>query len=135
MKNILVLCSKNTCRSPMAEGIIRKIADEKKLDIQVKSLGLAPIDDVRPSDYAIQVLAQIGVDIKSHRSHQVIKSDLDEADIIYVMTPQHKNVIIDSYPEFEDKIIIMNIPDTFGHPIERYIECRDKMISFFEGEL
>lgn len=136
MRLMLVLCSKNTCRSPMAEGILRMIANKKGItDIVVRSMGLSPLEDQHPSDYAIEVLQEIGIDIRNHTAHQVLKSDLEEADKIYVMTEQHKNVIVDSLPEFENKIVVMDIPDTFGKPIERYRECRDKMIKFFEDEL
>ena len=136
MRLMLVLCSKNTCRSPMAEGIIRDIAKKKGItDIAVRSMGLSPLEDQHPSDYAIQVLEEIGIDISSHTAHQVLSSDLEEAEKIYVMTEQHKNVITEAYPEYESKIVVMDIPDTFGKPIERYRECRDKMIRFFEDEL
>lgn len=120
----------------MAEGIIKKIIADKKIeDISVKSMGLSAYDGDGPSDYAVEALEEIGVDIKSHRSKRVMIKDLEEADIIYVMTEQHKAVITDTLPELESKIIVMDISDPFGQSLEKYRECRDKMLIYFDREI
>lgn len=136
MNNILVICTGNTCRSPMAEGIIKKIIADKKIDnISVKSMGLSAYDGDGPSNYAVEALSEIGIDIKDHRSKRVLVRDLEEADIIYVMTEQHKAVITDTLPELEPKIIVMDISDPFGQSLDKYRECRDKMTLYFSKEI
>ena len=57
------------------------------------------------------------------------------ADCIYVMTEQHKNVIVEALPETAKKIIVMNISDPFGQELSRYRQCRDEMLRFFTREL
>ncbi|WMJ22364.1 low molecular weight protein arginine phosphatase [Paludicola sp. MB14-C6] len=136
MINILVICTGNTCRSPMAEGIIRKLIADKKLDgISVSSMGLAAYYGDTASTYSVDVMQEIEIDIQSHRSKRVLLKDLNEANYIYVMTQQHKNVIVDACPENECKIKVLDIPDPFGRDIEQYRECRDALIAYFSKEL
>lgn len=136
MNHILVICSGNICRSPMAEGIIKKIISDFSIpDTVVSSAGLSAYDGEPASEYAIEALEEIGIDIKSHRSRRVMKQDLDEADCIYVMTEQHKNVIIDAVPETENKIVVMEIADPFGQSLAKYRLCCAQMVDYFKKEL
>lgn len=138
MNKILVICTGNTCRSPMAEGIINKIiADNKIEDVVVESMGLSAYDGDAASAYAIEALEEIGIDIKNHRSKRVMLQDIYDADCIYVMTLQHKNVIIEACNdcEIEKKIIVMEISDPFGQELDRYRQCRNQMMTYFEKEL
>jgi arsenate reductase len=65
MTRILILCTGNSARSPMAEGILRSL--DPSLD--VRSAGTRPADEVHPA--AIQALAEIGIDIRGHRPQSV----------------------------------------------------------------
>lgn len=76
--NILFLCVANSARSQMAEGIMRSLVGERAL---VQSAGSKP-KTVNP--YAIQVMAEIGVDISTHHSKSVNEIDADRVD--YVIT-------------------------------------------------
>jgi arsenate reductase len=60
---ILILCTGNSCRSHMAEGILREVAGDV---LNVQSAGSAPIGSVHP--LAILTLGEIGIDISSHTS-------------------------------------------------------------------
>ena len=64
-KNVLILCTGNSARSQMAEGLLREIAGDK---FDVESAGVAP-SSVRPE--AVAVMGEIGIDISSHRSKSV----------------------------------------------------------------
>ena len=61
-KRVLILCTGNSARSQMAEGLLRNLADDR---FQVKSAGVAPTH-VRPE--AITVMRELGIDISQHRS-------------------------------------------------------------------
>lgn len=137
MKNekmtIVVICTGNTCRSPMAEGIIKDTLKKDGVDnIVVYSMGLSAYDGEMASQYSIDALKEIGIDIADHRTKLVMKQDLIDADKIYVMTLQHKNVIVEACVEVEPKIIVMDVPDPFGQSYEKYCECRDHMLNFFK---
>ena len=133
---ILILCTGNTCRSPMAEGIVNDLIRRKQLEdvMQVESMGLAANDGEAPTANAVACMKEIGIDISGHRARRVLRTDLDEFDIFYVMTDSHKNAIADAIPDDEDRVIVLDVPDPFGCGIEVYRECRDQIRDFFERE-
>lgn len=75
-KRVLILCTGNSARSQMAEGILRNIAGDV---FEVESAGIAP-SLVRPE--AIEAMGEIGIDITSHRSKSVDEFSEDEFDYI-----------------------------------------------------
>ena len=76
--SVLILCTGNTARSQMAEGLLRSLSGEK---LSVQSAGTNP-SAVRPE--AIKVMAEIGIDISKHRSKSV--NEFAGANIDYVLT-------------------------------------------------
>ncbi|MEG2428868.1 MAG: low molecular weight protein arginine phosphatase [Oscillospiraceae bacterium] len=138
MKKIIVVCTGNTCRSPMVEGIINDLIKKNNIpDTVVFSAGLAATDGEKISKYAIDALAEISIDISSYRSKSLIITDLYDADIIYTMTIQHKNVILEAFDgeqlkSIEKKIVVMDIPDPFCLDLDKYRETRDMIIKFFK---
>lgn len=133
---MLILCTGNTCRSPMAEGIVQQLINERHLeqDIQVNSMGLAAYDGQLPTEQAVEVMQELGIDISGHCARRVVMQDLQDADLCYVMTLSHKNILTEAMPELEDRILVLDIPDPYGRSVETYRECRDEMKAFFEGE-
>ena len=65
MINILILCTGNSCRSQMAEGVLKSLGD----DLAVFSAGTEPADEVH--SYAIRVMSEIGIDISANRPKNV----------------------------------------------------------------
>ncbi|TCS95581.1 low molecular weight protein arginine phosphatase [Hazenella coriacea] len=103
MLHILFVCTGNTCRSPMAEAILKKIAEEGQFPIEVRSAGVAAIDGGIASDHALQVLKEKGIH-HPHRSQMVKDELMDWADVILTMTQNHKHVLLSRFPESMDKI-------------------------------
>lgn len=132
-KSFIVICTGNTCRSPMAEGLLKSwLSGHGITDITVRSMGLSAYDGDAASQYAIDAMAEMDIDINEHRTRCALKSDLMEAERIYVMTLQHKNVIVEACAELEPNIVVMDVPDPFGQNFTRYCECRDHIAKFFE---
>lgn len=103
MLRILFVCTGNTCRSPMAEAILRKIAQDEELEIEVRSAGVSAMNGSPASREASQVLKEKGIK-HSHRS-QVIQPELvDWADLILTMTRTHKYFVISEYPDSMEKV-------------------------------
>jgi len=83
MKSIIFVCLGNICRSPLAEGIAKKIILEKNLNILVDSAGTGDWHiGESPCDNSIKVASQHGVDISQQQSRQVTQEDFIKYDLI-----------------------------------------------------
>jgi protein-tyrosine phosphatase len=86
VRRILILCYGNICRSPMAEGYMRKLLNDKRItDTSVGSAGIGALSGYPASEAACAVAARNGFSIDDHRSRQITLADLLEADHILVM--------------------------------------------------
>ena len=86
--DVLLLCTANQCRSPMAEALLRHRLAEHGLSVSVSSAGLYPSGSPA-TDEAISVMAERGLDIDPHRSRQLDAGLLAEADLVIGMTREH----------------------------------------------
>jgi protein-tyrosine-phosphatase len=87
---ILFVCTGNTCRSPMAEGILKKMLKEKNIDyIQVSSAGTNSWGGCPVSLSALEMGRLSEIDLKSHSSRKLTKEVLEEADLILAMSKNH----------------------------------------------
>lgn len=133
-KEILFLCSGNTCRSPMAEGILNNIAKEEELSVCAVSAGLFAVSSV-PSEFAILAMHEIGIDITAHRAQQLTAEIASKADRILTMTKSHAQMVELYFPQYKDKVCTLSewaeedadVPDPYGGSIEKYRSCRDEI--------
>ncbi|MFR9710829.1 low molecular weight protein arginine phosphatase [Paenibacillus sp. MB22_1] len=103
---ILFVCTGNTCRSPMAEGMLRKLARDRGLDVEVRSAGVAAMKGASISRHAEAVLRDRG--IKDTFESTPLYAELAEwADLILTLTQGHKRQVIHSFPETADKIFTL----------------------------
>lgn len=87
---VLFVCSGNLCRSPMAAAYLRQLGPRRGLShLVVDSAGTLGIEGQPATPEAIEVLAEIGVDLTGHRSRGLRPADLDTSDYVVVMTEQH----------------------------------------------
>jgi protein-tyrosine-phosphatase len=87
---ILFVCTGNTCRSPLAEAIARKIAIERGLqDVEAISAGTSAHDGSPASDGALLVGMERSMDLGHHRSQTLTRALVREADLILAMGPHH----------------------------------------------
>ena len=126
----MFICSGNTCRSPLAEGLFKKYLQENKItDIEVSSAGVGAFPGDAVSINSILVAGNRGVDISDHRARNVNPEHLITTDLFFCMSESHKAVL--SRHCDESKIIVLNVPDPFGRPIEVYEECAKQLESKF----
>ena len=94
LKKILFVCSGNTCRSPLAEGIAKKLIAQGDLkDTEVSSAGSSTLDGLPASPLAVSVADQHSVDLSSHRSRFLTRTVVGEADLIVTMAEKHRETV------------------------------------------
>lgn len=137
----LFICTGNTCRSPMAEALFRKMlserlhcAEEDLVDrgYVVASAGLAAAMGSPPSPEAVQILAQRGIDLHGHESQPVTPRLLNQADHIFTMTNQHRECIVRELPELAPRVSLLardgiDVSDPIGFGLEDYQKCADEI--------
>jgi protein-tyrosine-phosphatase len=88
--HLLFVCTGNTCRSPMAEAIARRlIADRGLSSVTVGSAGTSAWPDAPASDGALLVAMEQGMDLSQHRARQLSPELVAGADLILTMGPHH----------------------------------------------
>ncbi|MDU4695053.1 MULTISPECIES: low molecular weight protein arginine phosphatase [Paenibacillus] len=103
---ILFVCTGNTCRSPMAEGMLRKLARDRGLEVQVRSAGVAAMKGSSISRHAEAVLRDRGV-TDAFESTPLHAELTDWADLILTLTQGHKRQVIHTFPGTADKIFTL----------------------------
>lgn len=99
---VLIVCTGNICRSPMAEGLLRAGAKSAGLDLVVASAGT--VDSGASADeHAVAVMADRGIDISGHRSHRMTGVDIAASDLILGMAREHvvavAGIMPDAFPQ------------------------------------
>ncbi|WP_251424954.1 low molecular weight protein arginine phosphatase [Veillonella agrestimuris] len=140
--NILFVCTGNTCRSPMAEGITQALAKDMGLDIKVQSAGLFAAYGAKATEAAILAVQSIA-DISNHESQPLSMKLVNEADIVIGMTEDHKSVLLRQFPFEEAKIKTLSqwgggngdVVDPFGGTQEVYNACAQQIYDLVKNGL
>lgn len=146
IKNIMFICTGNTCRSVMAEGLMKKMLRDRGMnEIQVCSAGLRASTGEFSTDEAIKVMKEIyDVNILNHKSINVKNSNILEMDLILCATHAQLTTLEYIYPEVKHKIFTIkeyaygteitdrDIADPWGYPIPVYEKCAKEIYDALE---
>jgi protein-tyrosine-phosphatase len=133
---VLFLCTGNTCRSPLAEGILKKMLKEKNLSpLEVQSAGIQTLDGMPSSLFAGEVAKNWGIDLVSHRSQKLTEELLEKTDLVLALAPEHyhyvksnfrkhlpKVYLLKSFPQKKSLEKELGVPDPIGGTIQEYNE-------------
>jgi protein-tyrosine phosphatase len=146
--NFVFVCTGNTCRSPMAEGLCRKKLSEKlncNLDellakgYKISSAGVMAAEGMPPSTEAVNVCRKIGVDISAYSSSALTAEMLGESDYIFALAGGHRRNIEYINPEAGNKSLLLDasadIIDPIGGSNEVYRQCAMHIEKALENRL
>ncbi|MBN2137038.1 MAG: threonylcarbamoyl-AMP synthase [Sedimentisphaerales bacterium] len=136
--HFLFVCTGNTCRSPMAEGIFRKYLAEKlncevdalgEMGYKVMSAGVLDMVGSPVSRESAAACAARGVDIQGHRSQPLSRKLIEESYLVFAMERMHQARVLALCPDAAGKCVLLagkhNITDPIGQPQAVYRKCAD----------
>jgi len=116
-KSILFVCYGNVCRSPMAEGMAKKVMDE---GIRIESAGLSPVLH-GAADEAILVMRELyDADISGHVPRNIIETPFREFDLIIILDNYVHKTMKRLAPDLADRLMLWSIPDPYGSDVTVY---------------
>jgi len=142
MKTILFVCMGNICRSPMAMGFLleklRKVGLEG--EYRVHSAGVWGLDSQPPSTHSREMMAQRGISISDHRSHDLTPEDVQGADLILTMERGQAEAIRLEFPQHAHKVHLLSemigrhydIRDPYGGSLDEYRQCAGEIERLIE---
>lgn len=145
-KSVLFICTGNVCRSPMAEGLFRKLVEEAGEDVVVASAGISAMEGMEPSTNSIEAMKEEGIDISEQCSRMLTPPMIEEFTHIFGMATGHVEVIRAYFPESLEKTFVLreflnhhdldlDVPDPIGLDLDEYIRCRNLIKEAMPGVL
>jgi len=110
INTVLFVCTGNTCRSVMAEGIFKKMLKERAGDntrLNIISAGIFALPGISPTSEAISVMFEQGIDISQYHAQELQEELIKKVDVILVMTNEHKEYIHKEFPFAQNKTFLL----------------------------
>lgn len=138
---VVLVCTGNTCRSPMAETLLRerfRVKFGREDLVRVLSAGVAAGSGYGASSQAVEVMGQRGLDLTGHSSQPLDDELINVADVILTMTRGHRSAILAAWPELSDRVQTLrrdggDVSDPVGMPVEVYEACAKQIDSELEA--
>ncbi len=136
---LLFVCTGNTCRSALAEGLARRRLGPES-GVTAGSAGLYALDDAPATAHAVEVAAEVGVDLSTHRARSVTRDMVEDADRIYVMTRSQAEVLRHLGAGRGAKVDLLDpdgedIADPYGGDPAAYRAARDRIGAAIERRI
>ncbi|MEE9211688.1 MAG: L-threonylcarbamoyladenylate synthase [Phycisphaeraceae bacterium] len=135
---MLLVCSGNTCRSPMGAALARSMLAEQRgitedeleaAGLRVVSAGAYAAVGMPASQEAAEAMQKLGLDLACHRSQVLSPELIHEADVIYCMTENHRHAVVAMVPAAADKVMPLDpnadVNDPIGSDATAYQRCAE----------
>lgn len=141
-KTVIFVCTGNVCRSPMAAGFFydKLLRANAAGWVRVRSAGTWALEGQPASAYALQVMAERDLDISTHHGRNLTQTDVDDADLILVMTLRHKEAITQDFDRSDGKVHLLSamagpsydIQDPYGGSLIEYRRTATELADLIE---
>lgn len=141
MRKILFVCSGNTCRSVIAQYLLKDILSKKQItDFEVNSCGIIASSNFKVPQVVKEIFLEDGINFSGHTPTPLNFDLVKQADLILVMETWQKEVIISMFPEFKDKVFLLkeyvgekgDIADPIGGSEELYRQTYQELKRLIE---
>jgi tRNA threonylcarbamoyl adenosine modification protein (Sua5/YciO/YrdC/YwlC family) len=143
---VALVCTGNTCRSPMAEVLLKKrvadrlgcsIAALEERGIVIMSAGISAAAGGRSAAEAIETMRARGLDLTQHESQPLTDRIVRFADTVIAMTRGHREAILEAWPEAAPRVHLISrgrgdVSDPIGGSLELYRRCAEQLDDYLE---
>jgi protein-tyrosine phosphatase len=139
MYQVLMVCTGNICRSPMAAGLARfLLSNDLRARVAVGSAGCSALHGHLAESHAIEAMSRMGIDISGHRARQITSDMARQADLILTMEAGQRDIVrrmllwkknkVRLFSGFCPEIQGSDIKDPYGGPLEAFQECLNTLL-------
>ncbi len=109
-KMVLFVCTGNSCRSVMAEYLLKKRLQERgRSDVEVLSAGTGAFSGSRPTQETLELVEGLGLSAAQHRSRRLSAGMIEEADIVLTMETRHRGEVLRLVPGAKDRTHLLGL--------------------------